>query len=99
MGVIRGESLPRRSTRPVAVVVEPCEPRTLLASALTFTVTNVNNTGPGSIRQAITLANQNLNNPGEADTIKIDIAAADRTVELLSPLPSITDPVVLGLDA
>ena len=52
------------------VVIEPCEPRTLLASPLTFTVTNANNAGAGSLRQAISLANSDLNDPGEADTIR-----------------------------
>jgi hypothetical protein len=58
------------------------------------TVSNSNDAGAGSLRQAILDSNAT---PGVYDSIAIDIApGADRTVELLTPLPTITDPVEIG---
>jgi uncharacterized repeat protein (TIGR01451 family)/CSLREA domain-containing protein len=55
-------------------------------------VLNTNNSGAGSLRQAILCANGNLG----LDTISFNIPGAGvHTVQPLSPLPSITDPVVL----
>lgn len=57
-----------------------------------FLVTNTNNSGPGSLRQAILDAN---NTPGR-DTIRFDISGAGpHTIRPTSPLPVITDPVVI----
>jgi hypothetical protein len=57
---------------------------------MTFTVTNTNDSGPGSLRQAILDGNAN---PG-ADNINFKIAVPGvQTISLLSPLPIITDPV------
>jgi hypothetical protein len=64
-------------------------------SAATFTVTNTNDSGPGSLRQAILDANAN---PG-ADTIAFAIPGADPncdangvcTIEPLTNLPDVTD--------
>lgn len=70
--------------------VEGLEDR--LAPAV-FTVANTNDAGPGSFRSAIAAANAL---PG-ADTITFDIAGAGvRTINLLSALPAITDPVVIA---
>ena len=60
--------------------------------AVTFTVTHTGDSGPGSLRQAILDANAN---PG---LNVIDFAIPEpgvRTIQPLSPLPTITDPVVI----
>jgi hypothetical protein len=57
-----------------------------------FRVTNTNDNGPGSLRQAINDAN---NLPGK-DAIIFDIpGSAPHTIQPLSGLPWITDPVIL----
>ncbi|MCS7145285.1 MAG: right-handed parallel beta-helix repeat-containing protein [Nitrososphaerota archaeon] len=60
------------------------------ASGATFTVTNLNDSGPGSLRQAISDAN---NSPG-IDRIEFDPALAG-TITLESPLPQITEAVII----
>lgn len=56
------------------------------ARAATFTVTNTNDSGAGSLRQAILDANVNT----DFDTINFNIPGAGvRTINLLSPLPII----------
>jgi hypothetical protein len=61
-------------------------------AAATFTVTNTNDSGPGSLRQAILDANAN---PG-LDTIAFDIPGAGvHTISPSSNLDTITDPVVI----
>jgi titin len=58
----------------------------------TFTVTNTADSGAGSLRWAITNANAN---PGP-DTINFQIiGAAPFTINLLSALPAVTDPVTI----
>ena len=60
--------------------------------AATFTVTNVNDSGTGSLRQAITDANAN---PG-LDTIDFNLAGtAPFTLNLAAGLPAITESLVL----
>ena len=63
------------------------------AWAATFTVTNTNDSGAGSLRQAITDAN---NAPG-ADTITFNIApgGVQRITVTTSVLPTITGPVII----
>jgi hypothetical protein len=62
------------------------------ASADTFTVVNTNDSGPGTLHQAILDANTN---PG-ADLIAFDIPGGGvQTITLTSPLPVITDPVTI----
>lgn len=62
------------------------------ASAAVFTVTSTNDAGPGSLREAIEMANTN---PGP-DTIAFDLPGAGvRTIVLSSALPEISDPVVI----
>jgi uncharacterized repeat protein (TIGR01451 family) len=64
------------------------------AVAMTFLVTSPNDSGPGSLRQAIIDANAN---PG-ADTINFFIpGTGPHTINLLSPLPAITE--ALTIDA
>jgi len=72
-----------RARRRVALGSEPLESRALLA---TFTVTNLLNAGPGSLRAAIGAANAS---PG-ADEIAFAVAG---TVPLATALPAITDTV------
>ncbi len=62
---------------------------TLVAS--TFTVTNNNNSGLGSLRQAIIDANNNLG----ADSITFAIGSGVQTITLLSDLPGITSPITI----
>src|SRR5262245_55678346 len=58
----------------------------------TYTVTNVNDAGPASLRQAILDANAN---PGK-DTIAFDIGGGGvQTIAPTSSLPTVTDPVVI----
>ena len=60
--------------------------------ASTFTVTNTNDSGPGSLRQAILDSNAN---PG-ADLIAFNIPGpCPCTIQPLSALPTITDPAVI----
>src|SRR4051812_15906005 len=62
------------------------------ASAATYTVTNANNSGAGSLRQAITDANANAGQ----DTINFNIAGTGvHTINLTSALPAVTDPVFI----
>ncbi len=57
-----------------------------------FTVTNTNDSGPGSLRQAILNANANPSR----DQIRFKIpGAGPHTIQPLSALPVITDPVVI----
>jgi hypothetical protein len=61
-------------------------------TANTYTVTNTNDSGAGSLRQAITDAN---GNPG-ADTITFDITGSGvHTIAVASSLPAITSPVTI----
>jgi len=63
-----------------------------IVSANTYTVTNTNDSGAGSLRQAITDAN---GNPG-ADLIQFNITGSGvQTIAIASSLPSITDPVTI----
>ena len=60
-----------------------------------FLVTNTLDSGPGSLRQAILNAND-ATNVGGADLIRFSIpGVGTHTIRPLSPLPGITDPVVL----
>jgi len=68
-----------------------------VASGATFTVTNTDNTGAGSLREAINDANDN---PG-ADTIAFNVSGAGCdgsgvcTIAPTIPLPSLSDPVTI----
>ena len=62
------------------------------AAAATFTVTNTNDSGAGSLRQAITDANASRG----ADVILFNIAGSGpHTISPGLPLPRITDSVVI----
>ncbi len=69
--------------------IEPLEVRTLLNA---YSVTNTNDSGTGSLRQAITDAN---NNSG-LDTITFNIAGAGvHTISPTTALPNITDTAII----
>ena len=78
--------------RRASVLAVVCLFTSLPMFGLTFTVINTNDSGAGSLRDAITLAN---GNPG-SDTIVFNIPAAGvQTIPLATPLPLITDPVLI----
>ncbi|MEJ5277158.1 MAG: right-handed parallel beta-helix repeat-containing protein [Thermogemmata sp.] len=64
---------------------------TAAVSAATFTVTTTADNGPGTLRWAIEQANAT---PG-FDTIAFNIPVAPYTLQPLTPLPPITDPVAI----
>ncbi len=69
---------------------ERVEERILLA---TFTVTNTNNSGPGSLRDTISVAN---GTPG-LNTINFNFdTTTPYVISVQTPLPAITNPVVLN---
>lgn len=79
--------------------VEALEPRWVLSA---FTVVNTDDSGPGSLRQAILDANAtaNVDTTGDGiadpDVIAFDIPGnGPHAIRPLSPLPDITDPVVI----
>src|SRR6266567_8549025 len=61
------------------------------SASVTFAVINTNDSGPGSLRQAILGANANSG----LDTIAFSIGSGPQTIAPLSPLPTITDPVII----
>ena len=65
--------------------------QTHAAPVMTFVVTNVNDSGAGSLRQAILDANAN---PG-LDSINFNIAGPSLKIQPVLRLPDITDPVVI----
>jgi Calx-beta domain len=65
--------------------------RSTASSGSTFVVTNTNDSGPGSLRQAITDANAS---PG-LDTISFNIGSGLQTITPQQRLPTITDGVVI----
>jgi trimeric autotransporter adhesin len=62
------------------------------ASAGTFTVTNVGDSGPGSLRQAILDSNDDLTSPRQ---INFAIGSGMQTISPLSQLPRISAPVTI----
>src|SRR5215207_2961588 len=61
------------------------------AFAATFTVTNTNDSGAGSLRQAILDANATAG----LDTISFSIGSGVQTISPLTTLPVITDPAII----
>ena len=62
------------------------------AAGVNYIVTNINDSGSGSLRQALLDANAN---PG-ADTISFNIPGSGvKTITLTSPLPDVTSPVTI----
>ncbi len=79
---------PDREKRPR---LETLERRDLMAS---LSVTNTNDSGAGSLRDAITQAN--TDNTTGADTISFAIGTGTQTIALQSALPTITRPVFIN---
>src|SRR4051794_31676929 len=78
-----------RRRKPPRLAVEPLDERAVPA---TFTVTTVDDDGPGSFRQAIRDANANAGR----DVIAFNIGAGGvLTIQPASALPAVTDPVVI----
>jgi hypothetical protein len=65
------------------------------AQALTYTVINTDDAGPGSLRQAILDANASS---GVADTIDFAPSVSGQTITLSSELPAVTDGAGLTID-
>ena len=63
----------------------------ITAGAATYVVTNTNDSGPGSLRQAMLDANANTG----LDSITFNIGSGLKTIAPTSQLPHITDPVVI----
>lgn len=61
-----------------------------------LSVGNTNDSGPGSLRQAILYANSL---GGSSHTITFALPAGSQAINLLTPLPAVTGPLVLALDA
>ena len=74
----------RCSKVPSRVAIEGLETRTLLS---TYTVTNVNDSGSGSLRQAILDSNKHSG----ADTIRFAIGSGAKTITPRSALPGVMD--------
>jgi Ca2+-binding RTX toxin-like protein len=80
---------PVKSRWPRRLIIECLETRDLLS---VFTVTNTNDSGTGSLRQAILDANANSG----ADTIQFAIAVSGvQTISPTSPLPTVDGQVVI----
>src|SRR5688500_10506331 len=78
----------RATARATAVMMEAIEGRTMLS---TYTVTNTNDTGAGSLRQAILDANKHLG----TDTIAFKIGTGLKTIAPKSYLPAINQPTIV----
>lgn len=66
------------------------------AAPATFTVINTNDSGAGSLRQAIIDANENAN-PSDMDVIEFTIAGGGvKTITPLTALPAITEKVMIN---
>ena len=77
-----------RSYRAFTRALEPLESRTLLS---TYTVTNANDSGAGSLRQAILDANAHAG----ADTVVFKIGSGAKTINLAKGLPALGDKLTL----
>ncbi len=93
-GTIRGRALPRilLALLVAAFFLLILWPGKAKAAPLTFTVTNTNDSGAGSLREAITAANSN---PG-MDTIAFNITTGPFEIQPQpTALPAITSPVLI----
>ncbi len=69
------------------------ETTTVSTTGRDIVVTNTNDSGPGSLRQAIQASNSDV---GDPDRIVFDIGGGGpQTIALTSPLPTITQPVII----
>lgn len=83
----------RRSTRRhwLLPIVAAALLHAVPAAATTYTVSNTNDSGPGSLRQAILDANAHMG----TDTIWLIIGSGSQTITPLTQLPDVTDPVLI----
>ena len=66
------------------------------AAPATFSVTNTNDSGAGSLRQAITDANSNAN-AADMDVIEFNISGSEvHTIAINSDLPLVTEKVTIN---
>jgi uncharacterized repeat protein (TIGR01451 family) len=71
----------------------PCAPAVSTVAGITYTVVNTNDSGAGSLREAIGLANTNIS---AMDTIAFNIPGAGvKVIRPLTALPDISDPVTI----
>src|SRR4051812_13248940 len=80
-----------RATGETAVIAEPLEQRLLLSI---FTVTNANDSGPGSLRQAI--LDHQASAPDDVLTFDPVVFSTPQTISLLTALPTLNFPIVKG---
>ncbi len=77
-------------------VIKSPEAATTLAPAMTFTVTNTNDSGAGSLRQAVMDSNANPPPQNTTNLIQFNITGSGvHTITLASSLPSISQPVII----
>jgi parallel beta-helix repeat protein len=88
----RAEVRRRLAIRGRRPLVEPVEPRILLA---TFTVTDAADAGPGSFRQAILDSDSNPAPAGQANRIDFEIGPGTQVIQPLTPLPTISELVTI----
>ena len=69
----------------------------LESNSLATPVTNNSDSGPGSLRQA--MLNAAADTSGDLYTIQFALPAGPQTINLLSPLPAVSDPLIFLLDA
>ncbi len=93
--VFHGQFVTATATRTVAPLDTSEFSAPIAATVQTFIVTNTNNSGTGSLRQAITDANANAN-PNLITFAITPLDGSVKTINLTSPLPTITNP--LGID-
>lgn len=74
-----------------SIIFVKADDKRSIAPQATFTVTNTNDSGAGSLRQAIMDAN---NNPG-LDMIGFNVGTEVQTIRPQAPLPTITDQVII----
>lgn len=87
-------SAPSQRKRRANLRLEPLEAR-CLPSSTTFTVFNTNDSGTGSLRQAIINANNNPNSAGSVDRVVFSPGIANQTITLTSGDIEITDGVAI----
>ncbi len=91
--VSAGQAITSTATDPANNTSEFSTCRTVPGQPQTFTVTNTNDSGAGSFRQAILDANAGVTS---VDTIRFNIPGTGlHTIAALSGMPNISDPVVI----
>ena len=89
---VHGKSGRSRLNRLIPTLL-PLEERALLSNV--FDVTTINDSGAGSLRQAMLDANTTANAADGPDVIRFSIGSGLKSIRPLSPLPSLTDSVTI----